>query len=274
MPKPIHSHNDYWRPVPLFDALSLGVTGVEADCHLINGELLVGHTARSLRPNRTFRSLYLDPLITILENQNPSNTLTNDTTVNGVWDTESTRSIVLMTDLKTDGASTLDAVQAQLQNFREKGWLTYWNGTGIVPGPIIHVGTGNTPFSAVLNSTYANSTYRDVFFDAPLDDLASGQYNVSNSYYASTSMSHMFWHVGHSGLSTSQLAVVDGQIAKAKELGLVSRYWDTPGWPSTRRINIWKQLVDAEVGMLNADEIFEAARWNWRWCNVLNLHLC
>ncbi|CZR65895.1 uncharacterized protein PAC_15795 [Phialocephala subalpina] len=274
MPKPIHSHNDYWRPVPLFDALNLGVTGVEADCHLINGELFVGHTARSLRPNRTFRSLYVDPLTTILENQNPNTTLTNDATVNGVWDTETTASIVLMTDLKTDGASTLDAVQAQLQTFREKGWLTYWNGTAIVPGPIIHVGTGNTPFSDVLNSSYSNSTYRDVFFDAPLDDLSSGIYNISNSYYASTSMSHMFMHIGHSGLSTSQLTVVDQQIAKAKDLGLVSRYWNTPGWPSTRRMNVWKQLVDADVGMLNADDIFEAARWNWRWCNVLNLHLC
>ena len=92
-----------------------------------------------------------------------------------------------MTDLKTEGFPTLEAVQEQLQPFRKKGWLTYWNGTAIVPGPILHVGTGNTPFDAVLNSTYANSTYRDVFFDAPLDNLTD-IYNISNSYYTSTSL--------------------------------------------------------------------------------------
>jgi hypothetical protein len=272
IPKPIHSHNDYWQAVPLFEALSLGVTGVEADCHLVNGELLVGHTPSSLRPNRTFRTLYLDPLTTILENQNANNSFTN-TTINGIWDTKPTASIVLMTDLKTEGFSTLEAVQQQLQPFREKGWLTYWNGTATVPGPIIHVGTGNTPFDAVLNSTYANTTYRDVFFDAPLDALTPS-YNASNSYYASTSMSHLFWGIPHGGLSAARLEIVKGQIGMAKSLGLLSRYWDTPSWPVTRKMNVWKQLVDLDVGMLNVDQIEEAARWNWKWCSVMGLHLC
>lgn len=166
-PLPIHSHNDYWRPVPLFEALSLGITGVEADCHLINGELYVAHTNASIRPNLTFRSLYLDPLTSILENQNAPNGVASSLGINGVWDVDPSRGIVVMTDLKTEGFSTLEAVQEQLQPFREKGWLTYWNGTAIIPGPILHVGTGNTPFDAVLDSNYANSTYRDVFFDAP-----------------------------------------------------------------------------------------------------------
>lgn len=268
MPKPIHSHNDYWRRVPLFEALSLGVTGVEADCHLLNGVLLVGHTEKSLDPKRTLNSLYLDPLTTILENQNA-----NSTIIKGVWDTNPEQRIVLMTDLKTEGFSTLEAVQEQLHPFREKGWLTYWNGTAIVPGPIIHVGTGNTPFEAILNSTYSNTTYRDVFFDAPLDALTPS-YNISNSYYASTSMSHIFPHIPHGGLSKAKLAVMKVQIEVAKELGLVSRYWNTPSWPVTKRMSVWKQLVDLDVGMLNVDEILEAARWNWKWCGVLGLNLC
>lgn len=275
IPKAIHSHNDYWRHVPLFEALSLGITGVEADCHLIGGELYVGHTNSSLRPNRTFRSLYLDPLATILEKQNAQSSVTSNSKINGVWDTEPSTSIVVMTDLKTEGFSTLEAVQTQLQSFREKGWLTYWNGTDIILGPIIHVGTGNTPFEAVLNSTYANSTYRDVFFDAPLHKLSS-MYNNSNSYYSSTSLTGLFGaaNIPHSGLKKSQMMVVKAQIDLAKSLGLVSRYWDIPGWPVDTRTKIWDQLEQAGVGMLNADAISIAARWNWRWCNVLGLHLC
>lgn len=274
-PKNIHSHNDYWRRVPLFEALSLGVKGVEADCHLVNGEIYVGHTSQSLRPNRTLKSLYLDPLTSILEAQNAKNGIATGSGIDGVWDVDGSIGIVLMTDLKTEGLATLDAVQAQLEPFREKGWLTHWNGTSIVPGPILHVGTGNTPFEAVLNSTYNNATYRSVFFDAPLDALST-TYNTSNSYYTSISLSHLFGHskIPRSGLTKSQMITVKGQIEKATELGLVSRYWDIPAWPVSTRMKIWRQLEDLGVGMLNADQIDEAARWNWRWCTVLGISLC
>lgn len=232
MPKAIHSHNDYWRRVPLFEALSLGITGVEADCHLVDGELYVGHRTRDLRKNRTFRSLYLDPLTSILTNQNTASDVAgaSSSTISGVWDVNSTQGIVLMTDLKTEGFSTLEAVQQQLEPFRQRGWLTYWNGTGLVPGPITHVATGNTPFAAILNSTYSNSTYRSVFFDAPLDQL-SNAYNASNSYYASVSISRVFGgkkKIAHVGLSKEQLATVKAQIDQAASLGLASRYWDLP----------------------------------------------
>ena len=276
MPKEIHSHNDYWRRVPLFEALSLGITGVEADCHLVNGELFIGHTASALTPSRTLRSLYLDPLTNILINQNAVSSVASSSGINGVWDTHPSRGIVLLTDLKTEGFSTLEAVQAQLDSFRQKGWLTYWNGTTVVPGPITHVGTGNTPFEAVLNSSYSNSTYRDVFFDAPLDDL-SEIYNISNSYYTSASLTGVLGgmsKIPRNGLSKKQMMFLQGQVGKAADLGLVSRYWDIPAWPVSRRINIWHQLEELGIGMLNADAIDEAARWDWRWCNILGLELC
>jgi hypothetical protein len=249
---------------------------VEADCHLIDGELYVGHTNSSLRPNLTLRSLYLDPLIDIPTNQNAGSSLTSSSGINGVWDTHPSRGIVLMTDLKTEGFSTLAAVQAQLEPCRQKGWLTYWNGTAVIPGPITHVGTGNTPFEAVLNSSYSNSTYRDVFFDAPLHNL-SHIYNLSNSYYTSTSLTGVLGgksRIPRNGLTKKQMIFLRGQVDKATELGLVSRYWDIPPWPVSRRINIWHQLEELELGMLNADAIDEAARWDWRWCNVLGLELC
>ncbi|TVY56102.1 Altered inheritance of mitochondria protein 6-like [Lachnellula cervina] len=276
-PKAIHSHNDYWRQVPLFDALALGITGVEADCHLINGELFVGHRATDLRNSRTFRSLYLDPLTSILTNQNAANGIASSSAINGVWDVNNTQGIVLMTDLKTEGFATLAAVQEQLEPLRQKGWLTYWNGTAIVPGPITHVGTGNTPFAAVLNSSYSNSTYRSVFFDAPLDKLSSNLYNASNSYYSSVSINHVFSgqrKIARAGLSKTQMETVKSQIEKASSLGLVSRYWDLPAWPVDKRMTVWEQLESLGIGMLNVDAIDEATRWNWKWCHVLGLTLC
>jgi hypothetical protein len=75
--KGIHSHNDYWRDVPLFSALSYGVTSVEADVWLINGTLYVGHELEALTTDRTFDGLYIQPLVQILEHANPDTPFTN-----------------------------------------------------------------------------------------------------------------------------------------------------------------------------------------------------
>ena len=71
MQKGIHSHNDYWRDVPLYTALSYGVISVEADVWLVNGTLYIGHEIQALTPNRTFDGLYIEPLVQILTNSNP-----------------------------------------------------------------------------------------------------------------------------------------------------------------------------------------------------------
>jgi len=39
----VWSHNDYWQDRPLYDALELGYQMIEADIHLIDGELYVAH---------------------------------------------------------------------------------------------------------------------------------------------------------------------------------------------------------------------------------------
>src|SRR4051794_7241519 len=57
-----HAHNDYAHPRPLFDALDQGFTSVEADVFPVDGELLVGHNRRDLKPDRTLETLYLAPL--------------------------------------------------------------------------------------------------------------------------------------------------------------------------------------------------------------------
>ena len=69
LPVPCHSHNDYWRRVPLFQAIHAGCTSVEADVWLFDDEeeLFVGHNTASLTPNRTFTKLYVDPLVELLD---------------------------------------------------------------------------------------------------------------------------------------------------------------------------------------------------------------
>jgi hypothetical protein len=165
-PIPCHSHNDYWRRVPLYSALRAGCISVEADVWLFDDDLYVGHDTSALTRNRTLNSLYINPLVDILTKQNPSTEFANNTR-NGVFDTDPGKTLTLLIDVKTDGRETWSHVAAQLEPLRKRNWLTVFNGDAVVPGPITVVGTGNTPF----NSIVANQTYRDYFFDAPLMDM-------------------------------------------------------------------------------------------------------
>ena len=81
MQKGIHSHNDYWRDVPFYSALSVGCISIEADVWLIDGTLFIGHELGALTPARTFLSLYVNPILDVLNRQNPRNSsfLTNPT---------------------------------------------------------------------------------------------------------------------------------------------------------------------------------------------------
>jgi len=166
IPIPCHSHNDYWRKVPLFSALYNGCISVEADVWALDGELYVGHNTASLTVNRTFQSLYINPLVTILERQNPTTSFYNGSS-HGIFDTHSKQSLTLLVDVKTDGAEAWPLVLRQLEPLRERGWLSYMENNVVYRRLITVVGTGDTPFD-VLTS---NQTYRDAFFDAPLDQM-------------------------------------------------------------------------------------------------------
>jgi hypothetical protein len=226
IPVPCHSHNDYWRNVPLFTALYAGCTGVEADVWLRNGDLLVGHDTASLQPNRTFQSLYVNPLVDILTRQNPSTEFYNGTK-NGVFDTDPNQTLVLMIDLKTNGAETWPWVMKQLTPLRERGWLSYSENGQFHQGPITVVGTGNTPFDQILNSSFPSTSFRDAFFDAPLDKLENSGYNSTNSYYASVSfwdaIGQVWWKRGEP--TEAQLEKIRAHLREARNRGLVSRYW-------------------------------------------------
>ncbi|KAL5519312.1 hypothetical protein ACEPAH_995 [Sanghuangporus vaninii] len=175
VPKPIHSHNDYWRDVPLLTALSFGVASVEADVWLVNGTLFVGHELAALSDDRTFDSLYVQPLIQIIEKQNPRNKFTvNQTSLNGVFDMAGDIPLQLLVDIKTDGVEALPVILQALEPLRRRGYLTTVSNGTISLKPILVVGTGNSPLEQVKALEP-----REYFFDAPLDQLNNSSSNTT-----------------------------------------------------------------------------------------------
>jgi hypothetical protein len=283
-PIPCHSHNDYWRRVPLYDALRWGCTGVEADVWLSDEELFVGHSTNALTQNRTFRSMYVDPLVNMLDHKNElADYATTSSVKNGVFDTVPEQTLVLLVDFKNDGRDVFPVVSQHLTALREKGYLTYFNGDRTIEGAITVVATGNAPFDLIT----ANSTYRDIFFDAPLATMYSSEadsdtnamnphggqgtvgttpdshFDSTNSYYASVDFRKSVGFVWWGSLSEKQLDLIRGQIRGAHERGLKARYWSAPKWPIALRNRVWRILVDEGVDYLNGDDLRGMTRLDW-----------
>jgi hypothetical protein len=116
IPKLIHSHNDYWRDVPFYSAISVGAVSVESDVWLYNETLYVGHEQGALTDERTFESIYINPILDTLHRQNPTNSPFLATpTKNGVFDTNGDQTLYLFVDVKTDGATTWPYVVKALE---------------------------------------------------------------------------------------------------------------------------------------------------------------
>ena len=276
-----HSHNDYLRQHPLFSAIAVGCSSIEADVWLSKDgkDLLVAHRSWHASPKRTLRSLYIDPLVQILSSMNPSSGAipSNSSTISqpsGIFSSEPNVTLILFIDIKTDPAATWPVVLEQLKPLREKGFLsrhekmsstnqTFW------PGPITVVGTGNILQQRDVNvgsSLEKWRQYHDVFLDAPLDQLTQPGFWVEeneNEFYAA---SVSLWRTLGTVLfafSTSQIRRMREQIQAANTRKLLSRYWELPRWPISRRNYVWRVLVEENIGLLNADDVAGAVPMHW-----------
>lgn len=59
----LHSHNDYERLAPFWEAYSQHCRSIEADVFLHKGQLLVGHEEKKLKAENSFAALYVDPIV-------------------------------------------------------------------------------------------------------------------------------------------------------------------------------------------------------------------
>lgn len=291
-PLPCHSHNDYQRNVPLYDALNAGCASVEADIWVDpnnSSDLLVGHKRNALSPVRTLNNMYINPIVSILDSMNKNNT----GALSGPFETSPNTTLVLLLDFKMAADVLWPLVQAHLTPLRERSYLQHWNETTqkIVAGPVTIVASGEADKQPQLIQSSTSNPRQDLFLDAPLASLTSttnpaAAYNVSNSYYASTSLSIALGPDSfrpslftlpdrHNVFSTSQSTRLRNQTQTAQSMGLKARYWSTPGWPVGTRNAVWSGLMyGIGVDVLNVDDVWGAARWDWRACLVGWIGIC
>lgn len=184
----------------MFSALAVGCTGIEADIWLSEDgqDILVGHDRASLSADKTLQSMYLNPLLDILNRRNspaPNTNITDSEGLQGIFTKEPSTPVILMIDVKEHASVLWPLVIQQLEPLRQQKYLTRYEkvypAPGIVerqtmwPGPLVIVGSGDMSLSLVAAS-YANGTrpygeYHDTFLDAPLDTLPSDNMFWSSS---------------------------------------------------------------------------------------------
>jgi hypothetical protein len=202
----------------------------------------------------------------------------------GVFANDPKQTLVLLIDFKSDGESLWSLLSDALTPIRDRGYLTHFNGSGVVMRPVTIVASGDISFSSLVR----NTTYRDIFYDAPLDNLAQfpvndttmaitdqvsndsnghltdSPFNPNNSYYASVDFRKAIGPLQLGRLSETQLKTLRGQVHAAHELGLKVRYWGNPSWPIGLRDCIWNVLVHEGVDVINTDDLRGVTRQVWK----------
>ncbi len=229
-----HAHNDYLHKPPLFAALEHGFTSVEADIFLVNGDLYVAHDPDKVSPERTLRSLYLDPLQQRVK-------------ANGGRVYPGGSRFMLFVDIKSAAEPTYLKLHEVLTQYREV--LVALGPQGRKERAILVVVSGNRPLELMRSQPVRYAGYdgrlTDLDSDAPADlvPLISDQWSR-----------HFTWR-GEGPMPPQERQKLDGIIEKAHRKGRLVRFWATPDVPSAGREALWQGLLSTGVDLLNSDDL-------------------
>ncbi len=220
----VHSHNDYEQNVPFWKAYSAGVSSIEADVFLIEGELIVAHQFKEINSASTLKRLYLEPLRETLEL--------------GLF---SHNSLQLLIDIKSEALTTMDALIALFKEYPM-----------IIENPKISIViSGNRPPS----SKYVN--YPDfIFFDYQSLDKIDDPYILSKIGLISLSFRNFTSWNGKGRLTQEDLERITEVVKKAHSFKKPFRFWATPDSKTS-----WKTMRELGVDYINTDHPFECIQY-------------
>lgn len=231
-PKPLtraHAHNDYEHPRPLLDALAEGFCSVEADIFLVDGQLLVAHNRKDVKPERTLQALYLDPLRERVKR-------------NGGRVFPKGPEFSLLIDLKTDWPTTYPALRAVLTNYADM-LTTFRNGV-TQTNAITVIISGNRS-----KEMFAREAVRFAAYDGLLADLESEAPRELIPWISASWSSTFRWR-GSGEFPEAEAARLNEIVAKAHAQGRRVRFW---GAPDQR--NFWQAMRTAGVDLINTDNL-------------------
>lgn len=224
-----HAHNDYEHENPLFDALACGFTSLEADVHLIDGELYVIHDKPvSVEGLPTLRELYLDPLARIVDKYQ------------GHVYPGYRGPFYLMIDFKTSGPETYEVLAEQLKDYA----AMLNTADRKHRGPVKIFISGNRPVELILDDPHALAA-----LDGRPNDLGK---NISTEKMPviSTRFGSLIAWRGKGEIPSVDLAKLKELAEQAHGEGKRVRLWASPENELT-----WNVLKEAGIDFINTDQL-------------------
>lgn len=215
------AHNDYEHERPLVEALQQGFTNVEADIHLVDGELYVSHD-RPKSNTPLLKDLYLKPLQQILKK--------NQGRIYPDWN----GTFLLMIDIKTEASRTYQVLKEQLKQFPE-----------LLNNPYFKIFiSGNRPFEEIRNEAL-----RYVGIDGRPEDLGK-DYSYNFMPVISDRFSAVCNWDGKGEIPASEWQKIKNLADKVHLEGKKLRFWAIPD-----QANVWNTLLKAGVDFINTDKL-------------------
>ena len=233
-PYPAHAHNDYMHERPLFDALENGFRSIEADVFAIGDSLYVAHNRRDIKPGRTLRALYLEPLMQCISKDRLA-----------IYDSASP--LILLVDIKDDGLTTYKLLDHILSESREI--LCQAGPEGYVPGNVMIVVSGNRPIEYMMQQTQ-----RFAFVDGRMENLTETYPPLLMPLISDRWTKYFTWR-GKGDMPEEERVQLRLYVQDAHENGQLIRLWATPDSPGKEREAIWNELVEAGVDLINTDDL-------------------
>ncbi|MCX5770359.1 MAG: phosphatidylinositol-specific phospholipase C/glycerophosphodiester phosphodiesterase family protein [Candidatus Hydrogenedentes bacterium] len=220
-----HSHNDYEHDRPLLDALDHGFCSVEADINLIDGKLLVAHSARETKPERTLEALYLEPLRAQIKK-------------NGGKVYGSEKQFWLLIDIKGDARRTWPVLNNILKQYADI--LTAYDGKKVTPGTVSVVVDNADRAIAAENVRYAA-------IDGRLDDLDQDVPPTLMPWISASWQDTFSWDA-KGPIPPEELEKLREIVKRVHAQGKKLRFWALPN-----PLVVWPVLYDEGVDFLNSD---------------------
>lgn len=224
-----HAHNDYLHRRPLLDALDRGFTSVEADVFLVDGRLLVAHTALELDPKRTLEKLYLDPLRERVR-------------AGGGKLFADGSSLTLLIDIKRDGEATYRALAKTLAQYDDI--VTVVRDGRFEQKAVTVIVSGERPWQAI-----ETDKVRYVGIDGRLGDLDSKLPSDLLPLISDNWTNHFKWR-GDGEMPQDEQRKLTAIVDKAHSTDRRVRFWAAPD-----QLSMWRQFRAAGVDLINTDDL-------------------
>lgn len=230
-----YSHRDCQLTPPLLQSLHYGFSFVEVDVYCLFGHILVAHDPIELRPNRTLRKLYLEPL-------------RHHATQHGGRIFPDGTQFWLFVDMKTPAQAGFRALTRLLGGYADIV-------TSAAPGE-----RDGKPLRIILSGSYPSPSQvaelpeRLLALDGRSEDLGRFTDPTVMPIISDDWRKHFEWR-GDGPLSGEERGKLERMTELAHRSGQMLRFWGTPDSAGSQRDTVWDTLLNLGVDLINTDDV-------------------